>query len=55
MQDILRARQQALLIRLSAGTATAHFLADKFSLLNRPSDGFRLNFVTTEAVLDIAH
>ncbi|WP_168217491.1 LysR family transcriptional regulator [Paracoccus liaowanqingii] len=55
VQDMLRARQQTPLIRLSARTATAHFLADKFSLLNRSSDGFRLNFVTTEAVLDIAH
>ncbi|TJZ90247.1 LysR family transcriptional regulator [Paracoccus gahaiensis] len=55
VQEILHARRETPLIRLSAGTATAHFLADKFSLLNRSSDGFRLNFVTTEAVLDIAH
>lgn len=55
VQEILLSRKATPLIRLSAGTATAQFLADKFSLLNRPEDGFRLNFVTTEAVLDIAH
>lgn len=42
-------------IRLSAGTATAAFIADNHARLVRPGDAFRLNFVTTEAVLDIAH
>lgn len=55
VHEILFAQQETPLIRLSAGTGTAQFLADKFSLLSRPGDGFRLNFVTTEAVLDIAH
>ena len=42
-------------LRLSAGTATAHFLADRVAEICRPGDGFRLHFVTTEATLDIAH
>ena len=42
-------------IRLSAGTATTMFLVDRISALIRPGDEFRLNFVTTEAVLDISH
>lgn len=46
---------EAPLLRLSAGTATAQFLADRVALLQRPGDAFRLNFVTTEDVLDIAH
>ena len=55
VQELLQAEAETPVIRLSAGTATATFLADKYSLLSRPGDGFRLNFVTTEAVLDIAH
>lgn len=55
VHEILFAQQETPLIRLSAGTGTAQFLADKFSLLSRSGDGFRLNFVTTETVLDIAH
>lgn len=42
-------------IRITAGTATAMFLADNHARLVRPEDGVRLNFLTTEAVLDIAH
>lgn len=42
-------------VRVSAGTATAQFLADKFNTLSTRGDRFRLNLVTTEAVLDIAH
>lgn len=53
--ELLAAQAEAPLIRLSAGTATATFLADRFPALSRPGDDFRLNFVTTEAVLDIAH
>lgn len=55
VQDYLATLTDTPMIRLSAGTATAMFLADKISALARPGDGFRLNFVTTEAVLDIAH
>lgn len=55
VQNLLVSQGETPLIRLSAGTATAMFLADKFRLLCRPGDGFKLNFVTTEAVLDIAH
>ena len=55
VQELLQSEAETPVIRLSAGTATATFLADKYSLLSRPGDGFRLNFVTTEAVLDIAH
>lgn len=43
------------LLRLSAGTGTAMFLADKIATLCRPEDPFRLHFLTTEATLDIAH
>ncbi|WP_322894417.1 MULTISPECIES: LysR family transcriptional regulator [unclassified Yoonia] len=55
VQEVLFAQAATPLIRLSAGTATATFLADKYNLLSRQSDGFRLHFVTTETVLDIAH
>lgn len=55
VHEILSSQAETPLIRLSAGTATANFLADKINLLHRAGDGFRLNFVTTEAVLDIAH
>lgn len=43
------------LLRLSAGTATAFFLADRYAEICRPGDPYRLHFVTTEATLDIAH
>ncbi|AUH32478.1 LysR family transcriptional regulator [Paracoccus tegillarcae] len=55
VQDFLSAQRDRPIIRLSAGTATAMFLADKFGALSRSGDNFRLNFVTSEAVLDIAH
>ncbi|QPM91935.1 LysR family transcriptional regulator [Pseudooceanicola algae] len=55
VQDLLSAEAAAPVIRLSAGTATAFFLADRIGALVKPGDGMRLNFVTTEAVLDIAH
>ncbi|MEM6382871.1 MAG: LysR family transcriptional regulator [Pseudomonadota bacterium] len=42
-------------VRLSAGTGTALFLADRFARLNQPEDPFKLSFVTTEQVLDIGH
>lgn len=53
--ELLVAQAETPMIRLSAGTATTMFLADRFGQLQRPGDGVRLNFVTTEAVLDIAH
>lgn len=43
------------LVRLSAGTGTAGFLADSLGQLWRQTDDFRLHFVTTEATLDIGH
>lgn len=55
LQEMLARRKETPLIRLSAGTATASFLVDKFHILSRPTDGFRLHFVTTETVLDIGH
>lgn len=55
VQEMLSGEAAPPLIRISAGTGTAAFLADRFAALSRQGDGFRLNFVTTEAVLDIAH
>lgn len=55
IEQFVSSQTELPLVRLSAGTATAHFLADKFSALSLIGDEFRLNFVTTEAVLDIAH
>lgn len=52
---LLSPDQNRPVVRLTAGTATAMFLADRFCALSQPGDAFRLNFVTTEAVLDIAH
>jgi DNA-binding transcriptional LysR family regulator len=43
------------LVRISAGTWTANFLADHFAALWTPGDPFRIGFKTTEAKLDIAH
>ena len=54
VQAIL-SKAEAPLVRLSAGTSTAAFLADRFGALSRPGDPFRLQFVTSEDVLDIAH
>ncbi|TRW97598.1 LysR family transcriptional regulator [Paracoccus sp. M683] len=55
VHDLLGAEAETPLVRLSAGTATAMFLVDRFAALTRPGDDFRLNVITTEAVLDIAH
>lgn len=55
VQALLSASAQKPIVRLSSGTGTALFLADRFAKLNRPHDEFRLSFVTTETVLDIAH
>ena len=43
------------LVSISAGTATAGFMADHFSALWRVEDPFRLSFCTTETRVDIAH
>jgi DNA-binding transcriptional LysR family regulator len=42
-------------VRISAGTWTANFLADNFMRLWRQADSFRIGFKATEARLDIAH
>ena len=55
IEQFVSSRTELPQARLSAGTATAHFLADKFSALSLIGDEFRPNYVTTEAVLDIAH
>ncbi len=46
---------QRSVVRISAGTWTANFLAANFSRLWTPDDPFRIAFKTTEAKLDIAH
>ena len=43
------------MVRISAGTGTANFLAANFAKLWTPDDPFRIAFKTTEAKLDIAH
>jgi DNA-binding transcriptional LysR family regulator len=43
------------LVRISAGTGTAAFLADRFSELWSSADSFQLAFVTAEKPLDISH
>lgn len=55
VQQLLSADAARPMIRLSAGTATAMFLADKIAALWRPDDPFRLTFVTSEEVLNVAH
>lgn len=42
-------------VRVSAGTWTAHFFATSFARLWTPDDPFRIAFKTTEARLDIGH
>ncbi|WP_238364921.1 LysR family transcriptional regulator [Mesobacterium pallidum] len=53
--DLLSETSERPLLRLTAGTATAMFLADRIAMLCGPDDPYRLTLVTTEAVLDIAH
>lgn len=53
--DWLEADGQRSVVRISAGTWTANFLAANFSRLWTPDDPFRIAFKTTEARLDIAH
>ena len=53
--DWLAIDGQRSVVRISAGTWTANFLAENFSRLWTPDDPFRIAFKTTEAKLDIAH
>jgi len=53
--DWLEADGRRSVVRISAGTWTAYFLATNFARLWRPQDRFRIAFKTTEARLDIAH
>jgi DNA-binding transcriptional LysR family regulator len=55
LEDWLSLEGTRPLVRISAGTATASFMAENISRLWQPSDPFRLAFVTTEARLDIGH
>jgi len=55
LEDWLSPEHSRPLVRISAGSGTASFMADSFTRLWQPDDPFRLAFVTTEARLDIAH
>ena len=55
VEALLTDRADAPLLRLSAGTGTSAFLADRISRLVRADDAFRLCFVTSEDLLDVAH
>jgi DNA-binding transcriptional LysR family regulator len=55
IEDWLSAGGNRPLVRISAGTWTANFLASNFARLWTPDDSFRVAFKTTEAKLDIAH
>ncbi|WP_373355076.1 LysR family transcriptional regulator [Pseudoroseicyclus sp. CXY001] len=55
LEEWLESRGRTPVVRVSAGTSTAGFLAEQFPALWRPGDPFRIAFVTTEARLDIAH
>jgi DNA-binding transcriptional LysR family regulator len=55
IEDWLSAEGGRPVVRISAGTWTANFLASSFSRLWAAEDNFRIAFKTTEARLDIAH
>lgn len=55
IEDWLEADGRRPVVRISAGTWTANFLAANFSKLWTPDDPFRIAFKTAEARLDIAH
>jgi DNA-binding transcriptional LysR family regulator len=55
IQDWLDTDGRRSVVRISAGTWTANFLAANFPRLWTPDDPFRIDFKTTEARLDIAH
>jgi DNA-binding transcriptional LysR family regulator len=55
IEDWLSADGRRPVVRISAGTWTANFLAANFSKLWTPDDHYRIAFKTAEARLDIAH
>jgi DNA-binding transcriptional LysR family regulator len=55
IEEWLSAGRDRPVIRVSAGTWTANFIADNFSRVWGPNDPFRVCFKTTEARLDITH
>lgn len=55
LEDWLSSEGERPLVRISAGTGTASFMAANFTRLWQPDDPYKLAFVTTEARLDIAH
>lgn len=55
LEEWLSSDRMRPVVRISAGTGTASFMADNFTRLWRPDDPYRLAFVTAEARLDIAH
>ena len=54
-EEWLVPRQTRPVVRISAGTGTASFLADRFADIWSREDTFQLAFVTAEATLDIVH
>ncbi|WP_246272800.1 LysR family transcriptional regulator [Oricola thermophila] len=55
IEEWLAAGVERPVVRISAGTWTANFIADNFSRVWTANDPFRIAFKTTEARLDIAH
>lgn len=55
VEELLSARSETPVIRLSAGTGTAQFLALRHGQLRKSGDRFRLHFATSEATLDLTH
>lgn len=55
IEDWLSASGNRPVVRISAGTWIANFLAENFSRIWTPDDPFRVAFKTAEARLDIAH
>lgn len=55
LEDWLSSEGERPLVRISAGTGTASFMAANFARLWQPDDPYKLAFVTTEARLDIVH
>lgn len=55
LEDWLSTERARPIVRISAGTGTASFMADNFTRLWQPDDPYKLAFVTAEARLDIAH
>ncbi len=55
LEEWLTPNHKRPLVRISAGTGTASFLADRFTDLWSREDTFQLAFVTAESTLDIAY